>query len=454
MANEKIIAQDVFQQAVKDILIELVNSTYSWESYSDEEVGNLVELDPTQVAELSAVISDTQVAKNKVFSSFHTKELIQQSVIEANKYTDDLVANLSNIKLDIVDSLPDSSTVNKSTIYILKDSTGGTNNTLNVWSDTSSAFVEVGKLSVNMDNYYTKSEVDTLLSGKANADEVLKPDAIVADLTTTSGSTTLSTAGLQTELDKKANDDEVVKTADIATTIDSTSTNDTVAGAKAVSDKLSQYVHIDGENMLLRCTSSGTVFTDFIDKNCTSNFRAYHVVWNSLVSGIPCGDGYCTVYTYNDSLHKKAIAYDVSGNAVWEITQIVGVWGTWQQVRSGVTDVPITYINTFENETYVKPTRNDVCNYCVTNGFCIVTIEAVCLSTSDNFVQILSGLPKPKTTIYSNTIDRQMGSNSEAKATFQLTSDGRLRVACNYGESSISGTRNFYATFSYPVAES
>ena len=170
--------------------------------------------------------------------SQYTKELIQQSVIESNKYTDDLVANLSNIKLDIVDALPDSSTVNKSTIYILKDSTGGANNTLNVWSDTTSTFVEVGKLSVDFTNYCTKSEVDAELVKKANADEVLKPDAIVADLTTTSGSTTLSSAGLKTELDKKANDDEVLKTTDISTTIDGTSTDNTVPTNKAVYNSL------------------------------------------------------------------------------------------------------------------------------------------------------------------------------------------------------------------------
>ena len=449
MANEKIIAQDVFQQAIKDILTELVNSTYQWEEYTPEQISDILEITDEQAMELSKIISDSQIANNKIWSSSKTDTEIKNALIESNKYADELIGKISSISLEYVTTLP-TSDIKSNVIYILQ----GTPNTLNVYNESASSFVSVGSLDFDFSTRYTKTEVDNLLADKADDNTVVHADDVVQDLTTTSGSTTLSTAGLQTELDKKANDDEVVKTADIATTIDSTSTNDTVAGAKAVSDKLSQYVHIDGENMLLRCTSSGTVFTDFIDKNCTSNFRAYHVVWNSLVSGIPCGDGYCTVYTYNDSLHKKAIAYDVSGNAVWEITQIVGVWGTWQQVRSGVTDVPITYINTFENETYVKPTRNDVCNYCVTNGFCIVTIEAVCLSTSDNFVQILSGLPKPKTTIYSNTIDRQMGSNSEAKATFQLTSDGRLRVACNYGESSISGTRNFYATFSYPVAES
>lgn len=215
MANENIITQDVFEQNIKDILTLLVNNTYNFTEYTDEEIGNLIDLDPTQIAELTAVISDSVVAKNKVFSSSHTTELIQKSVIESNEYAESLVANLSNIKLDIVDTLPDASTVNKSTIYILKDSTGGTNNTLNVWSDSTSAFVEVGKLDVNMDSYYTKSDVDTLLADKADDNAVIHQDDVVSDMTTTSGTTVLSTSGLKTELDKKANDNEVLKKTDI-----------------------------------------------------------------------------------------------------------------------------------------------------------------------------------------------------------------------------------------------
>ena len=298
--NEKIISQSVFEQAVKDILIELVNSTYSWESYSDEEIGNLVELDPTQVAELSAVINDSVSAKNKVYSSQYTKELIQQSLIESNKYSDDLVANLSNIKLDIVDSLPDSSTVNKSTIYILKDSTGGTNNTLNVWSDSASAFVEVGKLNVNMNNYYTKSEVDAELAKKANSDEVLKPDAIVSDLTTTSGSTTLSTAGLQTELDKK-----IDKTS-ILTAKDSSATDDQVYSAKAINTELGEYAKtVDlptprtDEEILAVINKEGLQFIDDANDTTLTNGR---YATKTTTTNLPVSAyGILTVDKYKDT---------------------------------------------------------------------------------------------------------------------------------------------------------
>ena len=393
--NEKIISQSVFEQAVKDILIELVNSTYSWESYSDEEIGNLVELDPTQVAELSAVISHTQVAKNKVFSSFHTKELLQENLIEANKYSDDLVANLSNIKLDIVDSLPDSSTVNKSTIYILKDSSGGTNNTLNVWSDSASAFVEVGKLNVNMNNYYTKSEVDAELAKKANADEVLSADAIVSDLTTTSGSTTLSTAGLQTELDKKVGksailsavsatpseekvlSEKAVKTeldkkidkTSIATSIDSSSTDTQVASAKAVYDKYEEANvykgRYNGDLNDIPFIKSGTVYKYDIRRDTSTNMpiNTHGVLYSTYFDS----ENYCL---------QEYHSLEANRSSIYRRNKESGTWKEWVKV-----DVTIT--NLAQLGLTAPCSVGDICKALPTN-----TRFAMVVSTSSTITDI------------------------------------------------------------------
>ena len=427
MANEKIISQSVFEEAIKDILTELVNSTYSWESYSDEEIGSLVELDPTQVAELSAVISDTQVAKNKVFSSFHTKELLQENIIEANKYTDDLVANLSNIKLDIVDSLPDSSTVNKSTIYILKDSSGGTNNTLNVWSDTTSAFVEVGKLNVNMDNYYTKSEVDAELDKKANADEVLKPDAIVADLTTTSGSTTLSTAGLQTELDKKANDDEVLKTTDVVTSISKTSTDNTVPTSKAVETRMSKREIIKNVDL--------NTFVDegkyYIASGCT----------NSPIDG-----GYLNIMRYNDDFVCQICAryYISTSNNMYIRTKVSGTWREWQSVcTTSVPDVPQTPITFSDNTNYEAKATSIYSNYEVADGICHVLIYVKCLVPTNSWISINDSLPRPKRFVF-KSLSALDNATDSLNCTINMGGNMSLRGGTANGE--------YITTFSYHVA--
>ena len=132
-----------------------------------------------------------------------------------------------------------------------------------------------------------------------------------------------------------------------------------------------------------------------------------------------------------------------------------GSWGKWQRLcTTKVADVGITYINTFENETYVKPSGTNSCSYHVINGHCIVTLQTICLSSTNNFVKIVGGLPKPKALLYSNAIDRQMNSNSGARGVFQLTTGGVLNIMCNYGDTSVTDGRNLYVTFSYPVAES
>ena len=438
MANEKIIAQDVFEQSIKDILTLLVNNTYNFTEYTDEEVGNLIDLDQTQIAELTAVISDSVVAKNKVFSSSHTTELIQKSVIESNEYADSLVANLSNIKLDIVDTLPDASTVNKSTIYILKDSTGGTNNTLNVWSDTTSAFVEVGKLSVNMNNYYTKSEVDTLLDDKANADEVLKPDAIVADLTTTSGSTTLSTAGLQTELDK------VVKTTDISTTIDDTSTNDTVPTNKAVYDSL-----INKVNNTIVLTTADEV--NSFDRVYQSFIIEPSVAESVGLPKAPDSTWFCINLSHVKGFkYPSQIAFEYAGiERIMYRTAHNGVWHNWRKMpTTSVADVPVTSLAWAET-TYFENSYTG-CFYQVKNGVCFVNIDMTCNAPMTGGYKLPLTLPKPTTEyVHFSVSSLPNGAYETSSITIAVAGSGTQVVA--YGG---VATHRYLGMLSYPVAES
>ena len=435
----KLVTDTLLKKSVEDVLTELVNSTFDWQEYTDEEVGQLVELDPTQVAELSAVINDSVAATNKVYSSQHTKELIQENLIEANKYADDLVANLSNIKLDIVDSLPDSSTVNKSTIYILKDSSGGTNNTLNVWSDTTSAFVEVGKLSVNMDNYYTKREVDAELTKKANADEVLKPDAIVADLTTTSGSTTLSTAGLQIELDKKANDDEVLKTTDISTTIDGTSTNDTVPTNKSVYDSL------------LNKVNNPIVITTADEVNSFDRAYQSFIIEPSVAEAVglpkaPDSTWFCiNLSHFKGFKYPSQIAFEYAGiERIMYRTAHNGVWHNWRKLcTTSVPDTP-TVIKSISSDEVVSGTLQ----YTVINGICHLCLLNLTFASTGIVLKMLPDDTVPRCAInecWSPITDTNGGTFN---ALIRVSMQGAL------GHYKLSDTSKAYSGyFSYPVAE-
>ena len=292
--------------------------------------------------------------------------------------------------------------------------------------------------------HITQAEKDSY----ALKSEVLAVNKVQTTTGSETSDTVYSSKLTKDELDKKANDTDVVKKTDISTTIDSTSTDDKVAGAKAVNDKLSQYVHIDGENMLLRCTSSGTVFTDFIDKNCTSNFRAYHVAWNSQVSGTPCPSGYGTIYTYDALRHKKIIAYDVSGNGVWEISKIDGVWGTWQawqQVRPSVADVPFTKL-TLNSNVFTLISGDAYLAYSVCNGMCTIVCCGVGLVSVGNHI-ITANIPKPMGGYASNILQVGAGNTIPTNPVFLCVNDKNVAI---YSKNS---TGPFWGTLTYPVAE-
>ena len=441
MANEKIIAQDVFEQSIKDILTLLVNNTYNFTEYTDEEIGNLIDLDPTQIAELTAVISDSVVAKNKVFSSSHTTELIQKSVIESNEYADSLVANLSNIKLDIVDTLPDASTVNKSTIYILKDSTGGTNNTLNVWSDSTSAFVEVGKLNVNMDSYYTKSDVDTLLANKADDNTVVHQDDVVSDMTTTSGTTVLSTSGLKTELDKKANDDEVVKKTDMSTTIDST--DDTVPTNKAVYDSLINKVN------------NTIVLTTTDEVNSFNRTYQSFIIYSDVAAAVglpnpPNSTWFCIHLSHIKGFkYPSQIAFEYAGlrKIMYRVADN-GVWSAWRKIpNTSVADVPVTTITNTLVSTKVTFQAADSNAYLyVKNGICYVSIWDITILEEANLEVLFNNAPKAAFMV-GCTLHNGYESFGHI---FVTTNSTEIRLNAPSGLAGKSG----YCSFSYPVAES
>ena len=77
----KIIDASVFKNNTENILQIIADKVYEIVDYTDEEIGNLLELSPEQVMTLVAVINDNIIAKNKVFSSYYTNKLQQSKQI-------------------------------------------------------------------------------------------------------------------------------------------------------------------------------------------------------------------------------------------------------------------------------------------------------------------------------------------------------------------------------------
>ena len=365
MADERIVAQDTFEQSIKDILTILVNSTYDWQEYTDSEISDILEITDEQAMQLTKILNDQVVANNKLWSSSKTDAEIKNALIESNKYSDELIGKISSISLEYVTTLP-TSDIKSNVIYILQ----GTPNTLNVFNESTSSFVSVGDLNLDLSGYYTSTQVDNLLADKADDNTVVHADAIVADLTTTSGTTTLSTAGLKTELDKKANDDEVVKKTDITTTIGSTSTDTQVPSAKAVYDgaiknkNMKSYTRVEQLGLSYPCT----VQDIWMALPPRSTISVLNELSTDYITDCPANYGILTIEKVSEGRYR--ILYSQSNGSSVNITA-----GIWQGQLKGTDGSGLiwTPINNFATTTIIDGTTTDCFTlkpgiYSVANG--------------------------------------------------------------------------------------
>ena len=451
----KLTTDVLLKESIKSILTELVNSTYDWQEYTDSEISDILEISDEQALELSKIINDNVKANNKLWSSNKIDSELQNMIIEANKYSDELIGQISSISLEYVTILPDTD-IKSNVIYILQ----GTPNTLNVYNNSTSAFVTVGDLNIDLTNYYTKSEVDAELAKKANADEVLKPDAIVSDLTTTSGSTVLSTAGLQTELDKKANDDKVVKKTDITTTIGSTSTDSQVPGAKAIYDmflkneKIIRYDHtyISSDSLNINLPKPGFYKisnpTKGVPEGNPKDYTLLNIPW--MDSDILMKFGWQLLFTPRTTYFWVRRVWNYKPDYVYTEGDY-SVFNKWQKVAAtSVPDVPRTIVTTTVPSGVVAASSGLYIEYVVRNGWCNVNFMFnLTSSTKISWVKIADGLPKPALSNV-NVILINEGGEIKRIAT-RIKTDGALYIAIN---DPISEENWWMGDVTYPVLES
>ena len=451
----KLTTDVLLKESIKSILTELVNSTYDWQEYTDSEISDILEISDEQALELSKIINDNVKANNKLWSSNKIDSELQNMIIEANKYSDELIGQISSISLEYVTVLPDTD-IKSNVIYILQ----GTPNTLNVYNNSTSAFVTVGDLNIDLTNYYTKSEVDAELAKKANTDEVLKPDAIVADLTTTSGSTVLSTAGLQTELDKKANDDKVVKKTDITTTIGSTSTDSQVPGAKAIYDmflkneKIIRYdlTYISSDSLNINLPKPGfykiSSPTKGVPEGNPKDYTLLNIPW--MDNDILMKFGWQLLFTPRTTYFWVRRVWNYKPDYVYTEGDY-SVFNKWQKVAAtSVPDVPRTIVTTTVPSGVVAASSGLYIEYVVRNGWCNVNFMFnLTSSTKISWVKIADGLPKPALSNV-NVILINEGGEIKRIAT-RIKTDRALYIAIN---DPISEENWWMGDVTYPVLES
>ena len=428
MANtDKMITETVLKDVTEKILQTIADKIYDLVPYDSTEISEILEISDEEAMELTKIISDNIISTNKIWSSNKTNTEIQNAIIEANKYADELIGQISSISLEYVTALP-TSDIKSNVIYILQ----GTPNTLNVYNTSTSAFVTVGDLDLDLSQYYTKSDVDTLLADKADNNNVVHQEDIVSNLTITSGTTTLSTAGLQTELDKKANDNEVLKKTDISTSIDSASTDDEIPTSKAVETRILKRETIKNVDL--------NTFVDegkyYIDSGCT----------NSPVDG-----GYLNIMRCNDDYVCQICArYNIAAsNNTYIRTRVDGKWGTWKKVcTTSVVDVPLTSLAWADTSSFENAFTR--CNYQVKNGICFVNIDMICNSPMTGGYKLPITLPAPNIDyVHFSVSSLPNGVHETSSITIAVAGSGTQVRA--YGG---VATHRYLGMLSYPVAES
>ena len=220
--------------------------------------------------------------------------------------------------------------------------------------------------------------------------------------TLNTGSATPPTIFKDTEWQK------VLVKSDIVVTVDSSSTDTQIPSAKSLyANSVAKALNLneaipDGADLndyltpgVYSCYSAVNAKTYLNCPTINSNFKLY-VSQNT--GGTKAFWGHQIIHATNangTSIFYRAIALSDRENVA------DSAYKPWQKVYvTSISDISKTIINTFDDETYVKPNKTNTCDYTVKDGICTLRIETACLATSANFTKILSGLPKPMLTLY------------------------------------------------------
>ena len=456
----------------------------SFDELSVDDVKAFLNLTPEQLQTLSSIILDTEVRLDKTYSSSKIYTDIQDALKESKEYCLKQLASKSTGSFKKVNDTTEVTDGNY--LYlILNPSTSK----YDIYALVDSNVELLTSVDVNLDDYYTKTEVDN--------DFLKKTDA-------TSTYATITTV-----------DGKVDKTS-IATAISSTPSVDKVASEKAVYDK----------NTINHKTIKDIDILDYASK-VVDNFefvRGFNVI-NSPYgdSDSPNNDMLYMINRITVSGYCRLIAYDLRSTFAYMRTQLNGTWTEWvrltmaggtedyqtiatPQIKDGaymsnsilwgtdrdfiVFDInkpdktvrrlqfdtvekaigmydldystdAITEVGTlrFQKTSYIpaidvtftspnvsKARENEVCKYCVKNGVCYVTLNDLSFSSDykseESFVVL-----------------RKAGMRQDFELTDSLgtTVLGKLFLeengAMHLHTNTIPVTATGYISFSYPVAE-
>ena len=244
------------------------------------------------------------------------------------------------------------------------------------------------------------------------------------------------------ERDKWNEVDNKIDKTDITTTIDSSSTDTQVPSAKAVYYKT--------KNRVIRIEKGGDIiaYADSLGNEAvTETIRITNSKNSPYGANDEDNDFHYTIYNMYDARFKRIVAYDIRKNDMYMIMKYGGKWRTWQRLcATSVADVPKTNIAPADEARFIGFKGNSMCNYCVVNGVCYVSIWNVQINVTGRAVTGVI-LPKPKTGFFGGVCLIGGGDANTHAYAHIIPETGELKFNVKDANTPL------YGAFSYPVAE-
>ena len=390
------------------------------------------------IASIDSAINDLVIATDKVWSSKKYTDYAQEIKHDLEAYIQSSINGLTHLKKKIVDTLPSDADAEENILYLVKDTSVVDDVVYNQYLLIDGVLEPLGATSTDISNYYNKDESDAKFALLSNLQTLIDMVGNASDLETTKKDTLVNAINEIKEGLDSIDIDNCITKENIATSLDDTVTDEQVLSAKLYHDEKNTMLIIG-----YAPEHQGQTLIDLIDAKCTKNFAVYHVVFNGLVIDKPnnerCVDGYCDVYTYIADLHKKIIVHDVAGDAIYERTQLSGVWGDWVTIFSRNNDVVRTNLTGTSS------------NYPVTAGYyevidnvCYVTLRVDVQRVSPQVEQLLTTLPLPKIS-FENSVPCTTSNGTSLHYVF-YTDRGLYVLGGEVG-------KYYIFSFSYPVAD-
>ena len=383
----------------------------SFDELTLDQVKALISLTEDELKTMTQLISDSEVRLDKTYSSSKIYTDIQDAISSCKQYVLIELAKKStgsfkkaNDTTEVTDGnylyLIMNSVTSKYDIYALVDS--------NVELLTS--------VDVNLDDYLTKTDAENTYLKKTDA------DGKYATITTVDGK---------------------VNKADISTTISSTPSNEKVVSEKAVKTELDKKV----DNTIILKTADEVNSFD----RAYQSFIVYNFIADAIgLPGSPSSTWFCIHLSHSKGYqYPSQIAFEYAGlERIMYRTSIKGVWGTWRKISTtGVKDIPKTNIAPADTTKFVGFKGNSMCNYCVQNGICYVSLWGVQVTVTG---RVNTGviLPLPKSGFFGGG-HLTGGGDAETHAyAHTIPETGELKFNVKDANTAL------YGAFSYPVAES